>query len=644
MTNEFENVKLPTGCEILACLKDGKREKTFLIYDADNKRKAVLKLFVYEARSLETEADIISYAAGEGVPKLYGLYNIEGQRGLIREYIEGETLLDYYQKRGRLPCSEVLDIAVKLCGILERLHLHNPPIIHRDIKAENIIRTPEGEIYLIDFGISRAFDEAAERDTCIMGTPAYASPEQFGFRQTDERSDIYSFGCLLHELSTGERDLSEGNPEKPSALEGIIKKCTRFSPEDRFRNVIKLKRKLLSAAKANKRSIEAVFLFRSPFFLISGAILAFAVTLAAVYKTEFGRTAEIPSGAAYAFSLGTDPNRIFGRILFKDPFIETAVRNMLNKPYGEITESELKSVTELYLIGSEAGENWEGITAYGTTLMYKGTEIKSRGNAVFLDDIALMPNLRTLVMCNQNISDLSPLSGSKIERLALHGNSVSDVAPLGNCKELGELIISDNPVKDFSPLSHCEKLWRLTAGATALENLDGIAEIKNLNYLDLHNCSNLSDCSALREMRQLGSLMIKPASKETIDTISKMGQLEYLYIWDAPDLTDLSRLSDLSKLKILLTDLCPITSLEGLDAFPELIFLSVQNTLVESLTPLKDCGKLEELSVCGIPADNWEALSELGKLANIYCDENQVEGIRGALKGNENVNVIVNIV
>ena len=97
---------------------------------------------------------------------------------------------------------EVLDIGIRLCTVIDYLHTRQPPIIFRDLKPANIMLTPDGQIYLIDFGIARHFKPGQTRDTMAFGSPGYAPPEQYGKAQTTPRADIYSLGATLHQMLT----------------------------------------------------------------------------------------------------------------------------------------------------------------------------------------------------------------------------------------------------------------------------------------------------------------------------------------------------------------------------------------------------------------------------------------------------------
>lgn len=98
---------------------------------------------------------------------------------------------------------EALELGLQLTSVLGYLHSHQPPIIFRDLKPSNVIRTPQGQVYLIDFGIARLFKPGQARDTIAFGSPGYAAPEQYGKAQTTPRSDVFSLGALLHHLLTG---------------------------------------------------------------------------------------------------------------------------------------------------------------------------------------------------------------------------------------------------------------------------------------------------------------------------------------------------------------------------------------------------------------------------------------------------------
>ena len=104
---------------------------------------------------------------------------------------------------GYLSLEEVLDIGIQICEVLEYLHRRNPPVIFRDVKPANIMRTPGGRIVLIDFGIARYFKLGQASDTSPLGSRGIAPPEQY-LGQTDTRSDLYALGATLYTLLTGE--------------------------------------------------------------------------------------------------------------------------------------------------------------------------------------------------------------------------------------------------------------------------------------------------------------------------------------------------------------------------------------------------------------------------------------------------------
>ncbi|GCE30386.1 hypothetical protein KDA_58700 [Dictyobacter alpinus] len=157
------------------------------------------------------ELHLLSDLVHSHVPTIYDHFTDQEHWYLVMQFIEGETLEAYLHNNWSagashtrtLPLDEVLDLAVQLCDVLDYLHKRQPAIIYRDLKPANIMRTPQGELYLIDFGIARLYKPGQVKDTIPFGSPGYAAPEQYGKAQTTPRADIYSLGALLHQFLSG---------------------------------------------------------------------------------------------------------------------------------------------------------------------------------------------------------------------------------------------------------------------------------------------------------------------------------------------------------------------------------------------------------------------------------------------------------
>lgn len=157
---------------------------------------------------------------------------IETENGyiIIEQYVEGITLEEFMMGE---PLEEAVAerFAVQICRALMELHDHEPMIIYRDLKPENIMVCADGQLKLIDFDISRCYREGKNRDTELFGTAEYAAPEQFGYFQTDNRTDIYAFGVVLNYMLTAKfpvECIAEGQYEK------VIRKCIELEPGKRY--------------------------------------------------------------------------------------------------------------------------------------------------------------------------------------------------------------------------------------------------------------------------------------------------------------------------------------------------------------------------------------------------------------------------
>ena len=168
-----------------------------------------------------------------GTPEIYECVEDEEYVIVLEEYVTGETLEQLRSER-EFSQGEAADIIFRLCQILEPLHQANPPIVCRDLKAENVIVDREGELKIIDFDIARVYRPGQNRDTHMLGTQEYAAPEQFGYQQTDPRTDIYALGVLLNYLVLG-KFLFEQKLQGP--LGTVVEKCTRMDPDQRYQTV-----------------------------------------------------------------------------------------------------------------------------------------------------------------------------------------------------------------------------------------------------------------------------------------------------------------------------------------------------------------------------------------------------------------------
>lgn len=198
------------------------------------------------------------------IAEVLDVFPYQDELYVIEEYLAGRTLADFLKDEGAMG-RQALAIGKQLLDAL--VFLHENHIIHRDIKPENIIIDGSGSIKLIDFDIARQFSEEKKEDTTVKGSRIYAPPEQYGFAQSDFRTDIYSFGITLNELATGhfpEEALCHG------ILRKIVLNCTEFDPKRRYQTAAQV---LAHLRRLERRHficrLSAVLL---PIFLVAGSL------------------------------------------------------------------------------------------------------------------------------------------------------------------------------------------------------------------------------------------------------------------------------------------------------------------------------------------------------------------------------------
>ena len=157
-------------------------------------------------RQFEREAAVLGSLHHSNIPGVQEHFTMpDGNQYLVMDYVEGDDMSQIIAERGALPEEEAITWVGQVCDALDYLHSQNPPVIHRDVKPQNIKVTPKGQVFLVDFGIAKlgGVDSRTTRGALSV-TPGFSPPEQYAMIGTDARSDIYSLGATLYALLTGQ--------------------------------------------------------------------------------------------------------------------------------------------------------------------------------------------------------------------------------------------------------------------------------------------------------------------------------------------------------------------------------------------------------------------------------------------------------
>ena len=215
-------------------------------------------------RRFDQEARAVAALNHPNIVTLYSVEEVANLHFLTMELVEGKALADLIP-RGGLPVERLLDVAIPLADAIGAAHARG--IIHRDLKPANVMVTPDGRVKVLDFGLAKLKPIAADNamtttppiltaDRRLLGTVAYMSPEQAEGREVDHRSDIFSLGVLLCELTTGQQpftgdstmavlsaiinetpaSLTDGKPQIPRELARIVSRCLSKDPERRHQS------------------------------------------------------------------------------------------------------------------------------------------------------------------------------------------------------------------------------------------------------------------------------------------------------------------------------------------------------------------------------------------------------------------------
>ena len=243
------------GMSVVYKVFDTKLEKNWAI-------KQVEKNSTELDKQLEMEAEILKKVDHPALPRIVDVFENNKNILILMDFIDGISLDKKLEAEKFIDESEVILYAKTLCDALAYLHNQSPnPIIYRDLKPSNIMITKSGKLKLIDFGIAREYKEDSTKDTLILGTEAYAAPEQIANHRTDKRTDIYSLGATIYHLATGKSKLEVPygfiaarliNSSVSEGLEKIIDKCVKENPNERYQKVEEVLYDLENIDRLNK--------------------------------------------------------------------------------------------------------------------------------------------------------------------------------------------------------------------------------------------------------------------------------------------------------------------------------------------------------------------------------------------------------
>ncbi len=625
--NKIWNDYLPEDMQehwtVYECLKESEDSSTFLVKETATGILCVLKWGRNrQTEFLRNEMEIMKKMADRklsGIPKAYRIFEENGEVYLVREYIEGMSLAQMVLQKGGISEAEICRISRKICQTAEQFQNPDEPMIHRDIKPENIVVTPGSEVVFIDFGTMRSYKKDGSRDTFVVGTRETAAPEQYGYTQTDQRTDVYAIGQTMLYMVSESYEMNQLSECAVSRrMKKIIEKACSFEPDKRYGDAAQLRRAVEKCQANNRKKVykKAGAVFG---LIAAGYILAIFSPDGTVIENKRIETAE----------QSVAEEQIQAEITFREELIEEAVRKELGlSKTDKITASMLENVRKLRIVGKEILDDEDTFWGEGHHVDGKDSSFGSvRGNITDLSDLAQMVNLEELALCNQKIEDISGLKELPLKKLYLSKNMITDFSVLLNLIDMDTLCIMGNPAENLSVIGECTGILRLNIQGMNLTDIDFLKNL-SLDYLDMSNVEVENNIfEPLTEMKKLDTLCMCDVNEAAAETLSQMSTLKALFMWgDSTILENLKPLKGMTHLETLAFT-TQISSLEGIEQFPSLNFLSVSFSPVKDLSPVTGAKNLQVIDISNADIKNFEPLFGHSGLTEVHCTEEQKEEI-----------------
>ncbi len=603
--------------------------------------------FTYGAERFQEEARTLAKFIGH--PNIAGVssyFDANDTSYFVMDYIEGISFKSYIGNAGgRVSVDEALNIMIPVLRALTAVHQEG--FIHRDVTPDNIYISKDGNVKLLDFGSARYSIGDKSKSLDVILKVGYAPKEQYIRRgRQGPYTDVYSCAACLYAALTGvlppeslerlDQDelvpVSQAGIEIPEWLDRAILKGLAVQPEDRFQSAAEFLDAIENQiavevpGAAPVQAPQAAKKSRTPLIAAVAALLAVAVGLGAFFGLRDGGGRVDPvSGLPGEVQRGNQPR---------------------------LKKAEVPSIT---IQGTE----------YSTDLMQLELNGLGLTDGDILD-LKYMINLRYLNLDDNNLTDLSPVSGlTDLEQLSVYKNpDLTDLSPLAGLTGLRNVNFDSSLVTDYSFMAGMTKLEYVNLfdvqEDTDLSALSGLTNVKSIAIASNNFTPDLSFLSGMTGLRSL-SLQVNPSLEELdLSFAANMTELTHLDIYnysqDAVSVTDLTPLAGLTKLQELsipaevkslaplagLTELrslnletrnrngsyYPLTDISALSGMTKLASLSMGLGDVKDLSPISGLANLTQLYLYGnFNCPDLQFLSGLAKLTNLSIELGDVKDL-----------------
>ena len=610
-------VFLQDGYSVLSCYYAQEEKSCYLLQKKGTKEKYIVKCRKEreDRDSLQKEYEELGRLA-ERYPNLYRratLHKEDGYVYLLRAYLEGKNLEEYVAEDPYLKPERQLEILEEICQAVARLHAMDPVILHRDMKPQNLILDAGGHVHLIDFETAREYDGTKKKDTVFFGTEGSAAPEQYGYAQTDVRTDVFGIGkiaeYLYEEYQVGYDPLTE------KRLQRIIKKATAFDPADRYQNVQAL---LLAFRSARRQTERGENKWLKAAVVIESIVLLLILAGALFFRTGFQKTENTKAeGQADSDEIVT---------LEGDPLLLQAIRETAGSE--ELTRGMLSGITRIAVIGDQIYTEETPVEDLENLAYQDGFNDRMvNGGITDLSVLTNLPNLKEVFLCNQKITDISPLQELSLEGLYVCGNRIEDFSPVEKMQELTTLYLVDNPVRKMPQLSACTKLTRLALCGNDYETLDFLEGSSICNLYAMGIYVEDESFEVLSTMQSLTELYTGSEQRNFYEELPNLTELRTLSLWGGYFGTDLQIVSGLENLQNLFVNEGRVSSLAGIEHLQRLEVLCMDGTNATDISSLAKLPRLQVVRLQGVPIEEFTPLFSCHSLQEVEADSSQREKI-----------------